>query len=83
MCVCLAPLDAEGQRECESRGALAPSVCASKGAGESLVFDRLVARWFSACGLQRVRPQPASLLLISAGPVFFEWRFSGIGFKCV
>ena len=33
---------------------------------------RGVARWFSACGLQMVRPQPASLLLISAGPVFFE-----------
>ena len=30
-----------------------------------------------------VRPQPASLLLFSAGSVFFERCFSAIGFKCV
>ena len=50
--------------------------------GESQVFDRLVARWFSACGIQTVRPQPASLLLFSAGPAFFAWCFSAIWFMC-
>ena len=35
------------------------------------------------CGLLWVRPQPASLLLISAGPAFFRCRFSGIGFDGV
>ena len=50
---------------------------------ESGFFARLVASWFSACGLQRGRPLPASLLLISAGPVFFEGWFSRIGLQCV
>ena len=81
--------DAEGQRECESwgesaraggrGGRVALGVRARECEGESQVFDELVAHWFSACGLQMVRPQPASLLLISAGPVFFEWCFSAIG----
>ena len=46
--------------------------------------DRLDAsRLDAACGLLRVRPQPANLLLISAGPAFFGCRFSGIGFDGV